>query len=239
MKGSSPTRRSARRCSSHMSGTRRNDAGVPRSMNGAARACRRSRLRATRPASPGPGRQCRRGAWPRSTRRICWAISTRRSATAERRHCAPSLRAIAQSGRFSMRSIVLPTRCCARLTTSLSAAVRRLRPVRSARRAAGRAGAEPSQGLYTLRHGTVSGPPLRPGRERRHCPRSRRADRGGRDLSASRPLQADHPRCAGRDCSAPGRSRRGAGGQRLLVGVWRGPARGGIVAGLWRRGVLE
>ena len=39
----------------------------------------------------GAGAAVSRGGWPRSTRHICWAISTRRSATAERRHSAPSL----------------------------------------------------------------------------------------------------------------------------------------------------
>ena len=58
-----------------------------------------------------------------------------------------------------------------------------------ARRPARRAGAEPGQGLYPLRHGAVPGPPLRPGRERRDRPRPRRADRGGRRLPPARPYK--------------------------------------------------
>ena len=186
-------------------GTRRNCAGAPRSTNGAARACRPSRSPAMAPASPEPRRRCSPGGSPRSTPRICWAVSTRRSATAGRRRCARTSRAKRAIRPFldALYRPADPVLCPRRRRHRLPLRRGHGRPD-PPRRPPRRAGAEPGQGLHPLRHGAVSGPPLRSGRERGHRPRPRRADRGGRRVPPARALQADHPGRAGRDRAAPG-----------------------------------
>ncbi len=76
------------------------------------------------------------------------------------------------------------------------------------RRPPRRARAEPGESVYPLRHGAVSGPHLRSGRERHHRPHPRRADRRGRRVPPPRAIQADLVGDAGRDRATPGGARR-------------------------------
>ena len=162
---------------------------------------RRDRRR-RRPASPGPGRRCSSG----RLAALDAAHLLGRIGEAERdRRAAPLRAALARERAIRPFLDALYRPADSVLCPADDVIVCRCEEVTAGQiRRAVRLGAQgPNQVKAFIRcgMGPCQGRLCGPVAQRRDRPGARRADRGGRHLPAARALQADHRRCAGRDCS--------------------------------------